>query len=153
MLQKLAQIYVVVHITSIYFRGVRLTPSMFYTSQSFVRKLRLLKVLKRTLMWKKTQSFLGVTEFACSFCSRLQSTTTPPPKQNKVTNNLQPNTSNFLTEKISPPEPAFLHFNKSWTLYSKVVSMFSKCFTLRPPYGCKNMDLFPGGFLVSKLSK
>lgn len=65
---------------------------------------------KPTFMWK-TRFFrpTGVAELSCAFpnVSQLRSTTFP--NQNKVRSNLQPSTSNFLTEKkLSPPEPAFM---------------------------------------------
>lgn len=75
------------------------------------------------------------------------------PNQNKARNNLLPNTSNFLTEKISPPEPAFHASNKSWKQLAKVVSSFPKGVTVRRPHASNNTDLFPGGFLTAKLSK
>lgn len=47
----------------------------------------------------------------------------------------------------------FYASSKSWKPFAEVASMFSKRFTSRRPYVSNNMALFPGGFLITKLSK
>lgn len=80
---------------------------------------------KLTLMWNKNAVLINATAtmLSCDACSQRQSTSfsnqNKAPKKPKK--NLQSNTSNFLTEKISPPEPAFMlptsHENRTPALH------------------------------------
>lgn len=114
--------------SSCYFKQSQVgeTPSMFtHFAELRTLSLRSWRIHVRSKLTltqknknKKSQSF-PVAELSCGFCNRRWSATFP--NQNKVRINLQPNTSNFLTEKTSPPEPAlcFLQVVKKFVLQAR----------------------------------